>query len=217
MRVNNMDRQSELIFPVIDYVSPEILLLPMRINEMTGILVAVVGPSGAGKDTIIDYARSRLPSDGDYHFVRRVVTRDAHGNTEDHDTMSEAEFLQAVEDSQFCMHWQAHGLYYGLPISVEDVLAQGGVVIANLSRGVLPQLAERFPRIAIAHITARPDVLAQRLAARGRETPESVAARLQRQQPVDAGNNPVWTIDNSEDVATAGETFLRYLTSCRNA
>ncbi len=185
-------------------------------NGMTGIFVAVVGPSGAGKDTIIDYARTRLPQDGSYHFVRRVVTRDAHGNTEDHDTLTEAAFLEAVERSEFCMHWQAHGLYYGLPASVETVLENGGVVIANLSRKVLPQLAARFPRVAIAHITASPEVLAQRLASRGRETPESIALRLQRQEPVEAGDVPVWVIDNSGDVASAGEAFTSQLNTCRS-
>lgn len=183
-------------------------------SEMTGIFVAVVGPSGAGKDTIIDYARTHLPQDGSYHFVRRVVTRDAHGNTEDHDTLTEAEFLKAVERSEFCMHWQAHGLYYGLPASVEKVIENGGVVIANLSRRVLPQLAERFPRVAIAHITATPEVLAQRLATRGRETPESIASRLQRQEPVEAGDLPLWVIDNSGAVEAAGETFTGHLRAC---
>lgn len=185
-------------------------------SEMTGIFVAVVGPSGAGKDTIIDYARTHLPQDGIYHFVRRVVTRDAHGNTEDHDTLAEADFLKAVERSEFCMHWQAHGLYYGLPASVERVLENGGVVIANLSRKVLPQLAERFPRVAIAHITASPAVLAQRLASRGRETPESIASRLQRQQPVEAGNLPLWTIDNSGEVSDAGDAFTARLKACQS-
>ena len=191
-------------------------MLSDGMNGMTGIFVAVVGPSGAGKDTIIDYARTHLPQDGSYHFVRRVVTRDAHGNTEDHDTLSEAEFLKAVERSEFCIHWQAHGLYYGLPASVEQVLENGGVVIANLSRKVLPQLAKRFPRVAIAHITARPEVLAQRLASRGRETPESITSRLQRQEPVEAGDLPLWVIDNSGDVATAGETFLSHLKACQS-
>lgn len=181
---------------------------------MTGIFVAVVGPSGAGKDTIIDYARTRLPQDGSYHFVRRVVTRNAHGNTEDHDTLSEPDFVKAIDNGAFSMHWQAHGLYYGLPVSVETMLGNGGVVIANLSRRVLPQLAARFPRVAIAHITAQTDVLAQRLASRGRETPESIALRLQRQQPVDACGLPLWVIDNSGEVALAGDAFTDCLRNC---
>ncbi len=182
---------------------------------MTGIFVAVVGPSGAGKDTIIDYARKHLPQDGSYHFVRRVVTRTADGNAEDHDSMSEAEFLKAAENGAFSMHWQAHGLYYGLPKSVEDVLAQGGVVIANLSRRVLPQLAKRFPNVAIAHITANRDVLAQRLASRGRETPDSIAARLDRQEPVEACDLPLWVIDNSGEMGVAGALFTQHLSDCR--
>lgn len=181
---------------------------------MAGIFVAVVGPSGAGKDTIIDYARNHLPQDGRYHFARRVVTRHADGNTEDHDTLSESQFEKAISDGAFCMHWQAHGLYYGLPVALEDVLEQNGIVIANLSRSLLPQLAARFPRVVIAHITASPEILAQRLASRGRETPETIALRLQRQQIVANNGLPLWQIDNSGAVATAGEAFTEYLKSC---
>lgn len=176
-----------------------------------GVFVAVVGPSGAGKDTIIDYARARLSESGNYHFVRRVVTRDADGNAEDHDTMSEPQFLQAIENGAFSLHWQAHGLYYGLPRAVDDVLDSGGIIIANLSRRVLPQLAKRFSRIVIVHITAQADVLAQRLVSRGRETPQSIALRLQRQQPVDACGLPLVMIDNSGEVRVAGERFTQYL------
>ncbi|GLR90973.1 hypothetical protein GCM10007857_76890 [Bradyrhizobium iriomotense] len=39
-----------------------------------GHLVLVVGPSVAGKDTLIDFARAQLQSDPDFHFARRVIT-----------------------------------------------------------------------------------------------------------------------------------------------
>lgn len=182
--------------------------------DMTGIFVAVVGPSGAGKDTIIDYARERLSHNLNYHFVRRVVTRKADGNTEDHDSMSEAEFLSAIEQQAFCLHWQAHGLYYGLPSSIESVLVGGGVVIANLSRRALPQLQAHFPQLSVVNITATGEVLAQRLSARGRETAASIAQRLQRNEPVIAGDAPVLTLDNSGAVSIAGDAFVRHLQAC---
>ncbi|WP_439273755.1 phosphonate metabolism protein/1,5-bisphosphokinase (PRPP-forming) PhnN [Pseudochrobactrum sp. HB0163] len=184
---------------------------------MNGIFVAVVGPSGAGKDTVIDYARKHLPQDGSYHFVRRVVTRKADGNAEDHDSMSQAEFLNAVQAGAFCLYWQAHGLYYGLPRSAEDALGQGAVVIANLSRRVLGQVAGRFAKSAIVHITANHDVLAQRLAARGRESPQSIAARLHRNETVETCGLPLQVIDNSGELHAAGEKFVHYLKQLRHS
>ena len=58
-----------------------------RSGDRPGVFVAVVGPSGAGKDTLIDYARAHLAGEPDYEFVRRVITRPNDGSSEDHDTL----------------------------------------------------------------------------------------------------------------------------------
>ncbi len=60
------------------------------------VLVLVVGPSGAGKDTLIAKAHDALRDDLRFTFVRRVVTRNAVAALEDHTTMDEAAFTVAL-------------------------------------------------------------------------------------------------------------------------
>jgi phosphonate metabolism protein PhnN/1,5-bisphosphokinase (PRPP-forming) len=141
---------------------------------MQGRLILVVGPSGAGKDTLLNFARAELAQHADIVFARRVITRPADV-TEDHEPVSEAEF--ATQD--FALSWQAHGLSYGIRKDIEADLAAGRQVVANVSRGIIPQARETY-RCLVVEITASPEILAVRLAQRGRETAEDIAARLRR-------------------------------------
>ncbi|KAB2738387.1 phosphonate metabolism protein/1,5-bisphosphokinase (PRPP-forming) PhnN [Brucella anthropi] len=183
----------------------------MQSDMPKGCFVAVVGPSGAGKDTIMDAARVALAGDTRFHFVRRIITRPQMPGTEDHDSLDEASFATAAGEGAFALHWQAHGLSYGLPKSLEDEIAEGTVVIANVSRRVLGDIRRLYKSRSVVVITARPDVLAERLASRGRESREEITARLAREVSFDDDAGDVVTIDNSGDVNASTETFLRHL------
>ncbi|GAA5617583.1 ribose 1,5-bisphosphate phosphokinase PhnN [Brucella sp. NBRC 13694] len=185
--------------------------MQMQSDMPKGCFVAVVGPSGAGKDTIMDAARVALAGDTRFHFVRRIITRPQMPGTEDHDSLDEASFATAAGEGAFALHWQAHGLSYGLPKSLEDEIAEGTVVIANVSRRVLGDIRRLYKSRSVVVITARPDVLAERLASRGRESREEITARLAREVSFDDDAGDVVTIDNSGDVNASTETFLRHL------
>ena len=147
------------------------------------MLVAVVGPSGAGKDTLMAGARARIGADGRFRFVRRSITRPASAGGEDHEPLGHDGFLRRRDAGGFALWWEAHGLLYGIPRDIEADLAANRCVVANLSRGALAEAAARYP-LLVLEITAPPDVLAARLAARGREEAEAVAARLAREAPL---------------------------------
>ncbi|RUU77437.1 phosphonate metabolism protein/1,5-bisphosphokinase (PRPP-forming) PhnN, partial [Mesorhizobium sp. M7A.F.Ca.MR.362.00.0.0] len=68
-----------------------------------GVFVAVVGPSGAGKDTVIGYARVRFADETRLEFVRRVITRPSDVASEDHDTLADAAFVEAEADGAFAI------------------------------------------------------------------------------------------------------------------
>ncbi len=149
------------------------------------MLVAVVGPSGAGKDTLIAGARARLGPDPRFRFVRRGITRPASARGEDHEALDRDAFLRRRNAGGFSLWWEAHGLLYGIPRDIEADLAAGCCVVANLSRGVLAEANSRYP-LLVLEITAPTAVLAARLAARGREDPDTIAARLAREAPLPA-------------------------------
>ena len=143
------------------------------------MLILVVGPSGAGKDTLLNGARAALADDPRVRFVRRVITRPGDMGEEAHESVSEQEFDLRAESRGFALHWRAHGLRYGIPAEIEADLAQGTVVIANVSRAVIAEAVARFP-VGVIEVSAPADVLARRLAARGREDAMDVARRLSR-------------------------------------
>jgi ribose 1,5-bisphosphokinase len=173
-----------------------------------GKLLVVVGPSGAGKDSLIARARQDLSGDTSVLFVRRVVTRTAVASTEDHDCLSPNEFAIARASGQFAVHWDAHGLSYGIPATVHAHIGSGGVAVVNGSRAALPDIRAAFGKIVIIHVTARPEVLAERLAGRGRESKTDILRRLQR-APIDVpGCEDRVEIDNSGALETAAAIFL---------
>ena len=177
---------------------------------MTGVLVAVVGPSGAGKDTLMEAARAALGRDDRVAFLRRAVTRPAGAGGEDHLALSRNAFLRARDAGAFALWWEAHGLLYGLPrAALEGALASGRLVIANLSRRVLGEAAARHP-LRVLEITASPPVLAARLAARGREGAADVARRLARQAPLPPGL-PLETVVNDGSVEEGAARVVRVL------
>lgn len=138
------------------------------------MIFAVVGPSGAGKDTLIAGALRARP---DLRLVRRVITRPAEAGGEEFDGVTEAEFAARVARGAFALHWQAHGLCYGIP---RDQVSGPGDVVFNGSRAALPEAVRVFPALRVILVTAPDAVLAERLAARGRETVADIRARLAR-------------------------------------
>lgn len=144
---------------------------------MTGRLFTVVGPSGAGKDTLIEAARAVLP---DLVIVRRVITRPEDAGGEPFEGVTEAEFERRKAAGEFALDWRAHGLRYGIP-SVSIALRQGGRdVLFNGSRGALDRAKALFPDLVVIRVCVPSAVLAERLLARGRETREEIEARLIR-------------------------------------
>lgn len=150
-----------------------------------GRLVAVVGPSGVGKDSVMAGIAAAAPG---FRLVRRCITRAPDLGGEDYEPLTPAAFAARVASGGFCLHWEAHGLHYGIPAGVRDELAAGTDCLANLSRSALPRAAQVFERLRVLHVTAAPEVLARRLAARGRESGPDIRNRLaQADKPLPPG------------------------------
>jgi ribose 1,5-bisphosphokinase len=174
-----------------------------------GRLILVVGPSGAGKDTLLRLTRAACAGDRDIVFPRRVVTREA-SRFEDNEQMSLDAFRQACSQGDFAVHWQAHGHCYGLARAIDEDIRAGGTVVANVSRAVVNVMRRAYADVTVVFVTAPPEILAERLAARARSSDGQVADRLRRAVD-DASFVPDVTIINVGDVEHHARELLRII------
>lgn len=180
-----------------------------------GSLVYVMGPSGCGKDSLLRGAARVLGNEGAdacVAFVRRYITRPAEAGGEDHMAISVEDFAAKRAAGFFALDWESHGLCYGIAAAdIDERLAEGLTVVLNGSRAYLPEALRRHPRLIPVLITVRPEILRDRLLARGRETPEEVKARLSRIIPEAEEPEGLIRLDNSGRLADAVETFTALL------
>ncbi|WP_420966225.1 phosphonate metabolism protein/1,5-bisphosphokinase (PRPP-forming) PhnN [Bradyrhizobium sp. B120] len=160
-----------------------------------GRLILVVGPSGAGKDTLLGLAKAACADDRDVVFPRRLITRQASAS-EDNEEVSAEAFQRAVAAGDYAMHWEAHGHRYALSRAINDEIRAGRTVIANVSRTVIAAARRKYANAVVVSITAPPDVLAARLAARARSSDGLLAQRLARTVD-ESTSTPDFTIVNS--------------------
>jgi ribose 1,5-bisphosphokinase len=160
-----------------------------------GLFIAVVGPSGVGKDTIIRGLRDILPA-SHFFFPHRIITREPDHH-EENQFLDREGFNAALEKGEFALAWEANGLAYALPRDIWTALRAGKHVIVNLSRAVVPKARALFPRTLVVHVTARPDVIEARLRERGRESSTVLAERFARGQMLDAKIEADLLIENN--------------------
>jgi len=163
-----------------------------------GALVVVVGPSGAGKDTLIGLVRALCADDPRVVFPPRIVTREASA-AEDHDSIAPAGFDAASGEGAFAFWWEAHGLKYALPATIDAQITRGHTVVCNVSRGILSAVRSRYAHVTVVLVTAPQEVLAARLGARGREGGGAVTERIARAAPDIEDLAPDVVIENIGD------------------
>lgn len=181
--------------------------MPRSRRTTRGTLFLVAGPSGAGKDTLIAEARKRLSES--YIFPRRVITRPTRSDAELHAFETAESFEQARTDGLFALSWEAHGLLYGVPSTIDEDLKAGRHVVVNVSREVVVAARQAYNPARTILVTAPRDILERRLASRGREPPGDIALRLERQKDIPADA----VILNDGNLGTALDQFLSALIS----
>ena len=174
-----------------------------------GRLILVVGPSGAGKDTLLGLAKAACAEDRGIVFPRRVITRQASAS-EDNEEVSLGTFQEALTRSEYAMHWEAHGHCYALSRAIDDEIRAGHTVVANVSRTIVAAMRGAYASVLVVSITAPPNVLAERLAMRGRGSDGRIEHRLHRTVD-EAAAAPDVTIVNTSSADYHARQFVRII------
>ncbi|MEM8794445.1 MAG: phosphonate metabolism protein/1,5-bisphosphokinase (PRPP-forming) PhnN [Pseudomonadota bacterium] len=177
-------------------------------HSMRGRVILIVGPSGAGKDAVIQWLKPHLKADPNIVFVRRTITRAAGDTNEDHIATSPEAFKKAEQAGQFLATWSAHGLFYGLSADLHDAVESGNLLIINGARRALPELKRVFPDSLVVHITAKQGALEERLRSRARENEVEIQERLQDALKLPDPAFSAVVIDNSGPIDRAGNELL---------
>lgn len=181
-------------------------------------LFYVIGASGSGKDSLIDYARMHITDNRQVVFTHRYITRPANAGGENHIALDEKEFLARQAMGCFAMHWYSHDTWYGIGIEIHQWLAKGLNVVVNGSRAYLDQAGQKYPELRPVLISVRPEILRARLEERGRENAEQIdhrleqAIRLEKMHP----HPGLVKIENNAELKDAGEQLIRTLQGWKN-
>jgi len=182
-------------------------------NSKEGSLYYLIGASGVGKDSLLNYVRSLL-ANHPVVITHRYITRPVELTGENHVQLSEAEFLKRQTYGCFLFSWQSHDLHYGIGQEVENWLAQGLSVVINGSRGYLEEATRIWPDIKPILVTVSLDKLQQRLEIRGRENAEQIQERLERAASfADLQHPNLRTVSNDSSLKEGGEKLFQLLIS----
>lgn len=173
-----------------------------------GPLILVVGPSGAGKDTLLDCARDHFQNNPDVIFPKRIITRPADAGGERHSPVTLCQFQQLCDVGQIAFHWDAHGLRYGIPRAIETHMAQSRAIVVNVSRTVCAPLSSTYDRVLVLSVSVDPAVLGKRLRSRGRESEGMIQNRLARAQAYSVSGANVRDINNNGPIEQAKAAMI---------
>jgi ribose 1,5-bisphosphokinase len=180
-----------------------------------GTLFYLIGPSGAGKDALLAYARDQLAGSSPVLFSHRYITRPSQAGGENHIALSPVEFDQRQQLGLFALSWQSHQYKYGIGVEIEIWMQLGAAVVVNGSREYLPQASQRYPHMQVIKLEVHSDTIRQRLQERGRETAEEIEARIAHNQQLAPVEHPhLHVLNNDTPLSETGAKLLALLNRC---
>lgn len=181
-------------------------------DSKRGTLVLIVGNSGSGKDSLIQWVLKAWPTGRMPPFVpTRLITRPPSPETEGFESISEEQFQQMAKKGTFSLQWKSYETYYGVNREIESELAKGRAVLVNVSRQIVESTRRQFPKVSVIFIRVPFQVTEARIRSRGREQGNALEPRLERAQKNPEFPSADYVIDNSGDLDKAGQQLLDIL------
>ncbi|NOH00877.1 MAG: guanylate kinase [Chloroflexi bacterium] len=151
-----------------------------NLRKPNPLLIVVSGPSGVGKDTVVQRMKERgFP----FHFVVTATTREkrpaeVHGR--DYWFVSKEEFARMIEQNELIEYAIVYGDYKGIPkAQVREALASGKDVVMRLDVQGAETVRKLAPGALLIFITCETEEeLERRLHLRKTESADSLALRI---------------------------------------
>ena len=176
--------------------------------KQSAVLFYLVGPSGVGKDSLLNALRTH-PDARNLHVARRYITRPARRGDDFHEVISSEEFARRERAGEFLFAWSSHGFDYAVETGLLHRLRQGEDVIVNGSRAYLETALEILPETQPVWMRVAEAVLRERLGGRARETAAEIERRLQRNRRLERLRRDDWpVIANDGSIDAACRQFL---------
>jgi guanylate kinase len=184
---------------------------------MTGKLVIISAPSGAGKTTIVNHL---LDSGLNLSFSVSATTRPLRGTEvdgKDYFFLSVPEFKKRIENNEF-VEWEEvyKDLFYGtLKSELERIWAKGQNVLFDVDVKGGINLKKKFGNTSIAIFVMPPSVeeLENRLIKRATDTPEKIRIRVDKAREELELANQFDTVIVNHQLDKAKEEVVKILTS----
>ena len=178
-----------------------------------GRLFVVSAPSGAGKTTLCNAARARLP---ELVYSISSTTRAPRAGEvagKDYFFVSEAQFRDGIQAGQWAEWAKVHDHFYGTSARFIDThLADGRDVLLDIDVQGARQILERYPQAVTIFIMAPSmDILRERLIARGQDDPAVIEKRLKNAQSEIACKGWYRHVLVNDDLDSAIERFVSIL------
>ncbi len=160
-------------------------------------IILIVGPSGAGKDTLINAVRGKV----DANIVTRYITRPPDEFEQNYYVDKDA-FLILKQNDFFFITWEAHSNFYGIPLNQ----IERGINIISVSRTVISKFEEKFEDTITVEITAPKELIVKRLIKRHRESKKEIEKRLERYF-IEIKAKKLITFENKEKLSESIKKF----------
>jgi ribose 1,5-bisphosphokinase len=183
-----------------------------QLKSKSGTLILLIGNSGSGKDSLIQWVLKAWPTGRVAPFVpTRLITRPPSPETEGFESISEERFHQMAKNGAFSLQWKSYGNYYGVSREIENELAKGRAVLVNVSRQIVEETRTQFPKVNVIFIRVPLQVIEARIRSRGREQGKALESRLERARENPDFSSADYVIDNAGDLEKAGRQLLDIL------